>query len=138
MTCSDCSDVAAADEMAHHHQRLSGRVLEPVDPAAYPEDAVPLEAEYGNDPLGLMNQAADLVYGDRNEDYGHPADDYDRTAGLWSALLGVEITAEQAALMMALVKFSREMNRPKADNVIDAHGYLLCYGRIRRRRLGLE
>lgn len=90
------------------------------------------------DPRALMAEAENLVYGDRNDDYGHPHDDYSRTAGLWSALLGVEITAAQAALMMALVKFSREMNREKADNVIDAHGYLLCYGRIKRREAGLE
>ncbi len=86
-----------------------------------------------SDPKDLANQALDLVYGERNKTYGHPYDDYTRTAALWSALIGHEITASTAALMMVLVKLSREMNAPKDDNIVDAHGYLLVYGRIRER-----
>ena len=86
-----------------------------------------------SDPQQLAEKAIDLVYGQRGKDYGHPYDDYTRTAALWSALIGHEITAEQAALMMVLVKLSREMNRPKDDNIVDAHGYLLVYGRILER-----
>lgn len=84
-------------------------------------------------PPDLVYQAIDLVYGDRQGAYGHPYDDYSRTAGMWSAFLGVEITPAQAALMMVLLKVSRERNRPKDDNIVDAHGYLLCYGRIQGR-----
>ena len=84
-------------------------------------------------PLDLVDEAIGLVYGERNKDYGHPYDDYTRTAALWSALIGYEITADQAALMMVLVKLSREINRPMDDNIVDAHGYLLVYGRILER-----
>lgn len=84
-------------------------------------------------PRALMRQAEDLVYGDRQGAYGHPYDDYSRTAGMWSSFLGIEITPAQAALMMVLLKISRERNRPKDDNIVDAHGYLLCYGRIQGR-----
>lgn len=85
-------------------------------------------------PLDLMERARAIVYGARQEAYGHPADDYTRTAGMWSAFLGIPITPEQAALMMVLLKISRERNRPGDDNIVDAHGYLLCYGRIRARQ----
>ncbi len=89
-------------------------------------------------PQDLVAQAIQLVYGERNEDYGHPADDYGRTAGMWSAFLGVNITPYQAALMMVMVKLSREFNRHKDDNIVDAFGYLLVAGRIRERELGNE
>src|SRR5690606_10759683 len=85
-------------------------------------------------PLDLMEKARAIVYGARQESYGHPADDYTRTAGMWSAFLGIPITPEQASLMMVLLKISRERNRPGDDNIVDAHGYLLCYGRIQARQ----
>ena len=75
-----------------------------------------------NSPNCLM-LADSLVSGPRNDDYGHPLDDFSRTAALWSAVLGVEVTPEQVALCMIQVKVSREINKPKADNVVDIAGY---------------
>lgn len=89
-------------------------------------------------PDEIAAEAIRLVYGDRHGDYGHPADDYGRTAALWSALLGVDISPREAALCMVLVKLSREMHSPKVDNMIDAHGYLLVADRILARERGLE
>lgn len=89
-------------------------------------------------PKVLAETAIKLVYGDRNRDYGHPYDDYSRTAAMWSAFLDHEITPYQAALMMVMVKLSREANRHKDDNIIDAHGYLLVAGRILERIAGNE
>lgn len=34
-----------------------------------------------------LQEAQRLVYGDRQGSYGHPADDYECTAGLWDAML---------------------------------------------------
>lgn len=89
-------------------------------------------------PKQIVEKAIDLVYGDRNKDYGHPADDYGRTAALWSAFLGHEITPFQAAICMVLVKISREAHKHKPDNLVDSHGYLLVAARILAREAGKE
>ncbi len=117
--------------------RMTEKPLEgewPEDLLDLPKGAPPSQPT----PKDLAEEAINLVYGDRNEDYGHPHDDYSRTAELWSALLGVSITAHEAALMMVLLKLSREMNKHKDDNMVDAHGYLLVAGRILAREEGRE
>ncbi len=73
----------------------------------------------------IADEAKRLVYGDRNADYGHPADDFARTALIWSAIIGQPVTAKQVALCMVGVKLSREVNRPKRDNRVDGIGYFL-------------
>lgn len=71
----------------------------------------------------VLTEAEGLVHGDRNEDYGHPLDDFKRTAAMWSALLGTEVSSAQVGLCMIAVKLSRECHRPKRDNLVDAAGY---------------
>lgn len=86
----------------------------------------------------VLEEAQRLVYGTREHDYGHPADDFERTAKMWSAILGVEVSAKQAALCMAAVKISRECHRPQRDNLVDLAGYAAVVDRISRRARGLE
>lgn len=76
-----------------------------------------------NTPETVLQEAQRLVYGDRNADYGHPLDDFSRTAQIWSAILGSPVTAEQVGLCMIGVKLSRQCNHPKRDNMTDAAGY---------------
>jgi len=71
----------------------------------------------------ILLEANGLVHGDRQASYGHPINDFTRTAALWSALLGVPVTAEQVGLCMIAVKLSRQCNAPKRDNLVDAAGY---------------
>ena len=71
----------------------------------------------------VLLEAQKLVHGDRNADYGHPLDDFARTARMWSAILGVEVSPEQVGLCMVAVKISRQCNRPKRDNLVDGAGY---------------
>lgn len=78
-------------------------------------------------------EAISLVYGDRGAAYGHPIDDYRRTAAMWSAILGTEVTPMQAILCMIAVKLSRQVNAPKRDNLVDIAGYAECAHRVQMR-----
>ena len=73
--------------------------------------------------MNVLEEANKLVHGDRNADYGHPLDDFSRTASMWAAILGHPITAEQVGLCMCAVKISRQCNKPKTDNLVDLAGY---------------
>ena len=78
----------------------------------------------------VCQEAEELVLGDRNSSYGNPADDYAKTAKVWSGLLNPilkrDITPQEAMLMMVGLKLSREVHKHKHDNIVDAIGYLLC------------
>ncbi len=74
-------------------------------------------------PETILQEAQRIVHGDRNQDYGHPYHDFSRTAKIWSAILGVEVTPRQVSLCQIGVKISRECNRPKRDNRVDICGY---------------
>ncbi len=78
----------------------------------------------------ILTEAQGLVHGVRNEAYGHPADDYARTAGMFSSLLAHKLkeplTPQEAIMFMICVKLSRQVNRPKRDNAVDGAGYFEC------------
>lgn len=71
----------------------------------------------------ILEEANELVNGARQAAYGHPLDDFTRTAKMWSAILGHEVTAEQVGLCMCALKISRQVNRQKRDNLVDLAGY---------------
>jgi hypothetical protein len=78
-------------------------------------------------PNETVTQEADrLVSGDRGSSYGHPLDDFCKTAVLWGVILKKRITAEEVAKCMSQVKVSRELNKHKRDNLVDECGYVKC------------
>jgi hypothetical protein len=62
----------------------------------------------------------------RAQHYGSGHENLTRIADLWSAYLGVEITASEVCWMMVLLKASRAKvdGGQHLDNYLDAHGYL--------------
>ena len=76
----------------------------------------------------ILQEAERLVHGPRQEAYGHPANDFSRTAALLNIVLAGklrdELDAADVALMMVCVKLSREVNKHGRDNLVDAAGYL--------------
>jgi hypothetical protein len=97
--------------------------------------------EYG-DPLRLLpgsvlSEADALVHGDRGADYGHPSIDFGRTAAMWSALFGHEVTPRQVPLAMIAVKLSRLAQSPgHRDSVVDIAGYAETWGMVVEREAG--
>ena len=73
---------------------------------------------------------ARAIIQDRGMDYGHPSDNMQRTASLWSAYLEMPITDYQVATCMALVKIARSMETGKVDNNIDAAAYIAISGQL--------
>jgi hypothetical protein len=73
----------------------------------------------------VLAEADVLVHGSRNNNYGHPADDFARTGRMWGAILGLDgpVPPDRVALCMCAVKVSRECNRHKRDNLVDLAGY---------------
>ena len=72
------------------------------------------------------------IIAQRGKDYGTPESNLGRTAALWSAYLGADITPEQVAVCMALVKVSRMAAGHKDDNFVDAKAYLEIAQRLSR------
>ncbi len=77
--------------------------------------------------VSVLTEAQGLVHGDRNEQYGAPAEEYTRTVGMVNAMLGAKLkaplTPEDLAYIMVCLKLSRQINKPKRDSLVDAAGY---------------
>ena len=79
----------------------------------------------------ILNRAIECVCGEREQDYGTPEDNFNRIATYWSTHLGMEITAEDVAVMMALLKIARIGTGVATDDSwIDLAGYAACGGEI--------
>lgn len=93
-------------------------------------------AELAEAPEPVEDEAKSLVFGDREDDYGHPRRSFTRIAQLWSVLLGDRledgewITPEDVARMMVAFKLARDVHAPKRDNRVDAIGYLIGLDRL--------
>lgn len=78
----------------------------------------------------ILDRAAEIVDGDRQSDYGTPERSLERIADHWNTYLfdelkpGCAISAKDVAMMMVLLKVSREAYSHKLDNLVDGAGYL--------------
>ena len=83
----------------------------------------------------VLKEADGLVHGARNKTYGHPLDDYRRVVDIFRAITGIELTPDAGALFMLSVKLARlghnyEQDLAHRDSIVDAAGYLWCFGVI--------
>lgn len=86
----------------------------------------------------ILDDAHSLTAGDRNATYGHPADDFKKTVGMWNAYLGAALTRPLTELdfcnLMAMVKLSRlEATPGHRDSLVDVAGYMRCAEMIQER-----
>lgn len=84
----------------------------------------------------ILTEAQGLVHGRRQAAYGHPRDDFGRTARLAAILLPHvgPLTAADVATLMVCVKLSRQANAHGRDNLVDACGYLETLAMLREGR----
>lgn len=79
----------------------------------------------------IEQEAREIIYGDREKTYGHPAKNIEQIAELWSAYTRTTITADQVCDMMILLKLARLKNNPThRDSLVDMIGYTLLKERI--------
>lgn len=71
----------------------------------------------------ILEEAARTIAGDRLDDYGAAEVSFNRIAKLWSAYLGIDVTAPDVAHLMILMKVSRSKNGYKRDSLVDIAGY---------------
>ena len=82
-----------------------------------------------------LEEAQRIVHGARQQAYGHPLDDFSKTATLWGVVLKTDVTAEQVALCMIAVKMSRLLNAPDHhDSIVDIAGYTATYEMVQEER----
>jgi len=80
--------------------------------------------------MSYIQEAYKVVLGDRQDAYGNPKADFERTALVWTGILNGKlkqpITAEDIPLLMIGLKLCRQAHKHKDDNLIDIHGYGIC------------
>ncbi len=87
----------------------------------------------------ILQKAKDLITGDRNETHGDAFQNHAEIAEFWNIFLDkklqpmASITAEDVALMMVLMKISRNTQGKKnnLDNFIDMCGYSAIAGELK-------
>ena len=79
----------------------------------------------------VLQEAAALITGDRNAQYGSPKDDFGRSVGMWNSLGyrgpgGRELKPSDLSILLICVKLSRATWMNKRDNWTDIGGYAGC------------
>ena len=81
--------------------------------------------------MNILEEAQNIIYGDREKTYGHPSKNLDVIADMWNAYMKGRITmedyllnAKDVAAMMILLKAARlANNQTHRDSVVDICGY---------------
>lgn len=77
----------------------------------------------------ILEEARQIVVGERTATYGQPEDSFRTVADYWSTYLGREITSCDVAVMMILLKVARQSNGTgSVDSFVDIAGYAACGG----------
>ena len=86
--------------------------------------------------MQILREAAALITGDRQEQYGPPAQNFQRIADLWTVQAekvlktGAEFDPVLVALMLLQLKMARAVESPKLDTFVDAAGYAALAGEL--------
>lgn len=75
--------------------------------------------------IEALREAARIIAGDRDTQYGAPEDNLGRIAKIWSVIFGINVTAQDVAMAMVGLKMARYVNKAEfqQDTWIDIAGY---------------
>jgi len=81
--------------------------------------------------MSVLDEAKQIIYGDREKTYGHPSKNLKAIAKMWNSYLSsrlsidnVELNEKDVAVLMVLLKGARLANDPShRDSVVDICGY---------------
>ncbi len=83
----------------------------------------------GTPRVQALREAANLISGSRDADYGGPYENFGRIAEFWTTAFGRKFTRRDVATALILVKLSRDVGPGipyKPDTWIDVAGYAGC------------
>jgi hypothetical protein len=83
------------------------------------------------DVASILDEAQEILEGDRESDYGDPVANFNRISGIASSILDYTITPEECVVVMMAVKLSREQYKHKRDNLVDLVAYTEIYNRVK-------
>jgi hypothetical protein len=87
-----------------------------------------MENDMNEKTLSVLQEAHKIIYGDREQTYGHPDKNLKTISKMWNAYITAvgqrELNAKDVAILMILLKTARLANDPNnRDSVVDICGY---------------
>jgi len=85
-----------------------------------------------NEPTTLrveaLREAARIISGERNKQYGGPEENFERIAKIWEIIFGIPVSNEDVAMAMVAVKVARYASKSgyQPDTWVDIAGYAAC------------
>jgi len=87
-----------------------------------------MENDMNEKTLSVLQEAHKIIYGDREQTYGHPDKNLKTISKMWNAYITAvgerELNAKDVAILMILLKTARLANDPNnRDSIVDICGY---------------
>lgn len=79
----------------------------------------------------ILEEAQEILEGERESDYGDPVANFNRISRIASSILDYTISPEECVVVMMAVKLSREQYKHKRDNLVDLVAYTEILNRVR-------
>ena len=81
--------------------------------------------------VSILDEARDIVHGDREKTHGEPSKNLEAIASMWRPIFGVGVTPQQVVLAMIALKVARAVNQPDhRDHWTDIVGYCALAERV--------
>ena len=84
-----------------------------------------------DDSDSILEEAQEILEGERDSDYGDPVANFNRISRIASSILDYTISPEECVVVMMAVKLSREQYKHKRDNLVDLVAYTEIYNRVK-------